>query len=57
MDVRLKWPAASIVIPDAHDRGLHYLEKLIRDAESEPGGSGGRFKQADDIAAILLTVN
>ncbi|MEU5785301.1 protein phosphatase 2C domain-containing protein [Micromonospora lupini] len=45
------------VIPDARDRGLHYLEKLIRDAESGPGGSGGRFKRADDIAAVLLTAN
>ncbi|MGA4727716.1 protein phosphatase 2C domain-containing protein [Micromonospora taraxaci] len=45
------------VISDARDRGLHYLEKLIRDAESEPGGSGGRFKRADDIAALLLTAN
>ncbi|MFF5199436.1 protein phosphatase 2C domain-containing protein [Micromonospora parva] len=45
------------VIPDARDRGLHYLEKLIRDVESGPGSGSGRFKRADDIAALLLTVN
>ncbi|WP_433260957.1 protein phosphatase 2C domain-containing protein [Micromonospora vinacea] len=45
------------VIPDARDRGLHYLEKLIRDAEDEPDSGGGRFKRADDIAALLLTAN
>ncbi|MFF0318808.1 protein phosphatase 2C domain-containing protein [Micromonospora sp. NPDC005252] len=45
------------VITDARDRGLHYLEKLIRDAESQPGSGGGRFKRADDIAALLLTPN
>ncbi|MET8318491.1 protein phosphatase 2C domain-containing protein [Micromonospora sp. NPDC005189] len=45
------------VIPDARDRGLHYLEKLLRDAENEPGSRGGRFKRADDIAALLLTPN
>ncbi|MGC4749661.1 protein phosphatase 2C domain-containing protein [Micromonospora sp. DT201] len=45
------------VIADARDRGLHYLEKLIRDAESKPGSGGGRFKRADDIAALLLTTN
>ena len=40
---------------DARDRGLHYLEKLIRDAEGESGHGAGRFKRADDIAALLLT--
>ncbi|WP_181562646.1 protein phosphatase 2C domain-containing protein [Micromonospora noduli] len=45
------------VINDARDRGLHYLEKLIRDAESKPVNGGGRFKLADDIAALLLTSN
>ena len=43
------------VMTDARDRGLHYLEKLIRDVENAPGGGGGRFKRADDIAALLLT--
>lgn len=43
------------VMADARDRGLHYLEKLIRDEENAPGGGGGRFKRADDIAALLLT--
>ncbi|MFC5924533.1 hypothetical protein [Micromonospora vulcania] len=42
------------MINDARDRGLHYLEKLIRDAESKPGSGVGRFKRADDIAALLL---
>ncbi|MFI7605858.1 protein phosphatase 2C domain-containing protein [Micromonospora sp. NPDC049366] len=45
------------VIRDANDRGLHYLEKLIRDAESQPGNGSGRFKRADDVAALLLTPN
>ena len=47
-----RWPD---VIADAHERGLPYLEKLIRDAETGPDSGHGRFKRADDIAALLLT--
>jgi serine/threonine protein phosphatase PrpC len=44
------------VIADALDRGLAYLEKLLRDAEADPAPIQlGRFKHADDAAAVLLT--
>ncbi|MFB9236291.1 protein phosphatase 2C domain-containing protein [Plantactinospora siamensis] len=46
------WPE---VINDAHEHGLAYLEKLIRDAEALPEPAGGRFKRSDDIAVILLS--
>jgi hypothetical protein len=43
-------------LADAHDKGLAYLEKLIRDVEAAAGGdSRSRFKKADDIAALLLS--
>ncbi|MFG2054191.1 protein phosphatase 2C domain-containing protein [Micromonospora sp. NPDC048930] len=43
------------VIADARDRGLHYLEKLIRDVEADARNVSGRFKRADDVAAVLIT--
>ncbi|MDG4801001.1 hypothetical protein [Micromonospora sp. WMMD980] len=45
------WPE---VVADACDRGLPYLEKLIRDVEADAGAVSGRFKRADDVAAILI---
>jgi serine/threonine protein phosphatase PrpC len=43
-------------LADAHDKGLAYLEKLIRAVEATAGeDSRGRFKKADDIAALLLS--
>jgi hypothetical protein len=43
------------VITDGHDKGLVYLEKLIRDAEGRSAAtSRRRFKKADDVAALLL---
>jgi serine/threonine protein phosphatase PrpC len=44
------------VIANALDKGLAYLEKMLRDAEADPASVQlGRFKQADDAAAVLLT--
>lgn len=44
------------VIADALDKGLAYLEKLLRDAEADPTSVQlRRFKHADDAAAVLLT--
>ncbi|SBT44594.1 protein phosphatase 2C domain-containing protein [Micromonospora narathiwatensis] len=45
------------VITDAIERGLPYLEALIRQAEDGAAGGGRRFKRADDVAAVLLTRN
>ncbi|WP_276320373.1 protein phosphatase 2C domain-containing protein [Micromonospora zingiberis] len=45
------------VILHALDHGLPYLEKLIREAENRPTQGAGRFKRADDVAAVLLTPN
>ncbi|MFY1702460.1 MULTISPECIES: hypothetical protein [Micromonospora] len=45
------WPK---VVEVSLRQGLAYLEKLIRDAEAAPGGRAGRFKRADDVAAVLL---
>ncbi|BCJ62767.1 protein phosphatase 2C domain-containing protein [Micromonospora endophytica] len=51
------YPDWQPVVHDAIERGLPYLEKLIREAESGPDGRAGRFKRADDVAAVLLTPN
>jgi serine/threonine protein phosphatase PrpC len=46
----------SEVVSDARDKGLAYLEKLIRETESGPvEETPGRFKRADDVAAVFLT--
>ena len=54
-DYRLygKW---SEVMVDALDKGLACLEKMLREAEADPTSARpGRFKRADDAAALLLT--
>jgi serine/threonine protein phosphatase PrpC len=44
------------VVADALDKGLAYQEKLLRDVEADPTrAQPGRFKRADDVAALLLT--
>jgi serine/threonine protein phosphatase PrpC len=44
------------VAADALDKGLAYQEKLLRDVEVDPSRTTpGRFKRADDVAAVLLT--
>ena len=44
------------VVTDALDKGLGHQEKRLRDAEADPSSVPvGRFKRADDAAAILLT--
>lgn len=43
------------LVADAEERGLAYLEKLVRDVESGPPDGVVRFQRADDVAAILLT--
>lgn len=45
------WPE---VLADACGHGLPYLEKLIRDVEADAGVVSGRFKRADDVAAMLI---
>ncbi|MFY1635194.1 hypothetical protein ACN27F_18285 [Solwaraspora sp. WMMB335] len=47
-------PGWSEVVAEARERGLAYLEKLIRQTESDPTVSGDRFKRADDVAAVLI---
>lgn len=42
------------VVDDAEKRGLAYLERLIRNAETDPRAGAGRFKRADDASALLL---
>lgn len=47
------------LIADAVEKGLGYLEKLLRDTETDPEAGAaaagrGRFKAADDAAAVLL---
>jgi serine/threonine protein phosphatase PrpC len=45
----------SDVVADGRGKGLAYLEKLLRDTENDPKGeTPGRFKKADDVAALLL---
>jgi serine/threonine protein phosphatase PrpC len=45
----------SDVVADGRDKGLAYLEKLLRDTEADrEGRTSGRFKKADDVAALLL---
>ncbi|GHJ16603.1 protein phosphatase 2C domain-containing protein [Micromonospora sp. AKA38] len=53
-DYRL-YPGWPEVVTDACERGLPFLEKLIRDVEADVGTVSGRFKRADDVAAILIT--
>ncbi|MDG4832923.1 hypothetical protein O7627_26980 [Solwaraspora sp. WMMD1047] len=43
------------LVADARERGMAYLEKLIRDVESDPPDGVTRFKRADDVVAVLLT--
>ena len=38
----------------ARERGVAYLEKLIRQTGSDPAVGGDRFKRADDVAAVLI---
>lgn len=46
----------SDVIADALDKGLAYQEKLLRDTEATRAQTrAGRFKNAEDVAAVLLT--
>jgi hypothetical protein len=46
----------SDVVADGLEKGLAYQEKLLRDTEADPARiRPGRFKRADDAAAVLLT--
>ncbi|MDG4797551.1 protein phosphatase 2C domain-containing protein [Micromonospora sp. WMMD1082] len=49
------YPEWANLVRDALEHGLPHLEKLIREAEHRPERGGGRFKRADDVAAVLLT--
>jgi hypothetical protein len=50
-----RYPQWTELIAVAQDQGLAYLEQLIRDTERQSVSTPGRFKHADDVAALLLT--
>lgn len=50
------YPDWAELVTDALSKGLAYQEKLLRSSETDPDRTWpGRFKNADDAAAILLT--
>ncbi|WP_158632423.1 hypothetical protein [Micromonospora sp. Llam0] len=51
------YPGWSEVVAEARERGVAYLEKLIRQTESDPAVGGDRFKRADDVAAVLISAS